>query len=681
MALSPPNALLCPSLPLLLVVLLHHLSMFHALTTNSFIYDDGFRPVNLTLTGESVITSSGVLQLTNRRGLWSVGHAFYHDPLQFKDPSDASNTTASFSTQFIFAIVSGIETLRGSGFTFAVAPSMLPNTTGGDYLGLVRNSSNGNFSNHVFAVEFDTVLGTWLRDINDNHVGVDINGVISDTSQTAAYCTDDGKNETIDLKSGKMIQAWVDYNANEKLLNVTLAPIPFSSKPIRPLISYSVDLYPVLLDFMYVGFTSGTSNSASDHYILAWSFTINGKSQDLDLSNLPKISKKEVPIWKSASFLPYTTAFTALFFIMLGIISYLVYRTRKLSDTVEVWEQDYPHRLPYREIFNATKGFSEKEVLGRGGFGSVYTGVLPSSRMQVAVKRVSHNGKQGLREFVSEVSSMGRLRHRNLVQLQGWCRRKEELLLVYEFMPNGSLDTFLFGEKERNLSWEERFKILNGIASGLLYLHEGWEQVVVHRDVKASNVLLDAQLNGKLGDFGLARLYEHGTDPQTTHIVGTVGYMAPELLITGKATASSDVFSFGAFLLEVACGRRPVEITRPSDEVLLMSWVFMCWKRGELLSVIDERLEMRYVKAEAELVLKLGVLCSQLKPEDRPNMRQVVQLLNGDVPLHEVPLENLIIEDDNDHDQLAVAYSSSDIHISRFCSSSQTEKSTDTSRK
>ncbi|XP_049932783.1 L-type lectin-domain containing receptor kinase IV.1-like [Nymphaea colorata] len=319
MALSPPNALLCASLPLplLLVVLLLHLSKFHALTTNSFIYDNGFRPVNLTLTGESVITSSGALQLTNRRGLWSMGHAFYHDPLQFKDPSDASNTTASFSTQFIFAIVSGIETLRGSGFTFAVAPSMLPNTTGGDYVGLVRNSSNGNFSNHVFAVEFDTVLGTWSRDISDNHVGVDINGVISDTSQTAAYLTDDGENETIDLKSGKMIQAWVDYNANEKLLNLTLAPIPFASKPIRPLISYFVDLYPVLLDVMYVGFTSGTSNSASGHYILAWSFTINGKSQDLDLSNLPKISKKEVPIWKSASFLPYTTAFTALFFIML----------------------------------------------------------------------------------------------------------------------------------------------------------------------------------------------------------------------------------------------------------------------------------------------------------------------------------------------------------------------------
>ncbi|XP_049932589.1 L-type lectin-domain containing receptor kinase SIT2-like [Nymphaea colorata] len=213
---------------------------------------------------------------------------------------------------------------------------------------------------------------------------------------------------------------------------------------------------------------------------------------------------------------------------MLGIISYLVFWTRKIPDTIEVWEQDYPHRLPYREIFKATNGFSEKEVLGRGGFGSVYNGVLPSSRMQVAAKRVSHNGKQGLQEFVSEVSSMG------------------------------SLDTFLFGKKERNLSWEERFKILKGIASGLLHLHEGWEQVVVHRDVKASNVLLDAQLNRKLGDFGLARLYEHGTDPETTHIVGALGYMAPELLITGKATTSSDVFSFGAFLLEVACGRRPV---------------------------------------------------------------------------------------------------------------------------
>ncbi|XP_031479801.1 L-type lectin-domain containing receptor kinase S.4-like [Nymphaea colorata] len=608
----------------------------------SFIYEDGFDEVNLTLTDEATITSSGALRLTDGHpALWGMGHAFYHVPLQFKHPPTSANTTSSFNTQFVFAIVSEIKFYGGNGLAFAVTPSMLSNTTGGDYLGLVKNSTNGDFSNHVFAVEFDTSLGTWLKDINGNHVGVDINGVISNTSQTAAYSTDGAKNESIDLKSGSLIKAWIDYDGSEKLINVTIAPVPYSSKPVRPLISYSVDLFPILLDLMYVGFTFGTSRFVSEHYILAWSFAINGKAQELDLSNLPRIRKKTTT---STRISVYSIAFTLF-----------VYRKKKLtSERVEDWERDDPHRLSYREIFKATKGFNEKEILGRGGFGSVYKGVLPSNGTEVAVKKVSHDRGQGLREFVSEVSSLGRLRHRNLVQLQGWCRRKGDLLLVYDFMPNGSLDTFLFGTKKRNLNWEERFRIIKGIASGLLYLHEGWEEVVVYRDVKASNVLLDAQLNGKLGDFGLARLYDHGTNPQTTNVVGTLGYMAPELPITGRATTSSDVFSFEVFLLEMAYGRRPVEPTRPSDEAVFLTWVNICRKKENLLCVMDEWLGMEFDKAEAELVLNLGVLCSQMSPEARPRMRQVVQFLNGsEVPLLE-NLQEVVIQNEPCYDQLVI---------------------------
>ncbi|KAK0604080.1 hypothetical protein LWI29_011795 [Acer saccharum] len=171
-----------------------------------------------------------------------------------------------------------------------------------------------------------------------------------------------------------------------------------------------------------------------------------------------------------------------------------------------------------------------------------------------------------MKQFVAEIVSMGRLRHRNLVQLRGYCRRKGELLLVYDYMPNGSLDKILYGSMRPNLNWFRRIRIVRGVACGLLYLHEEWEQVVLHRDIKSANVLLDADLNGKLGDFGLARLYDHGSNPQTTNLVGTIGYLAPELLRTGKATTSSDVFSFGAFMLEVACGRRPMEPGDPSAE-------------------------------------------------------------------------------------------------------------------
>jgi serine/threonine protein kinase len=174
------------------------------------------------------------------------------------------------------------------------------------------------------------------------------------------------------------------------------------------------------------------------------------------------------------------------------------------------------------------------------------------------------------------------------------------------------------------------------VASGLFYLHEEWEQVVVHRDVKASNVLLDGELNARLGDFGLARFYDRGSDPQTTHVVGTIGYIAPELTRSSKATTSIDVFAFGAFLLEVACGRRPIEPRWQTEDVILVDWVFSQWNRGEILGARDPNLGTDYVAEEVKLVLKLGLLCSNSELAARPSTRQVVQFLEGDVPLPEL---------------------------------------------
>ncbi|XBI96399.1 hypothetical protein VPH35_032688 [Triticum aestivum] len=167
----------------------------------------------------------------------------------------------------------------------------------------------------------------------------------------------------------------------------------------------------------------------------------------------------------------------------------------------------------------ATEGFHNKNLLGRGGFGKVYKSVLPVSKLQVAVKRVSHESKQGIKEFIAEVVSIGRLRHRNLVQLLGYCRRKDELSLVYEYMPNGSLEKYLYVEADKTtLDWAQRLQIIKGVASAIFYLHEKWEKVVIHRDIKASNVLLNDEMNGHLGDFGLARLYDRGTNLQTTRV-------------------------------------------------------------------------------------------------------------------------------------------------------------------
>ncbi|KAI9071791.1 hypothetical protein K1719_046237 [Acacia pycnantha] len=298
-------------------------------------------------------------------------------------------------------------------------------------------------------------------------------------------------------------------------------------------------------------FSSSTGAVTSFHYVLGWSFRVNGVAQNLDTSELPKLprlggNKQSMILLIGVPLM----SLGMLFLVILSIVYYINWK-KKFSEIVEEWEQDYgPQRIKYKDLYIATKGFKEKELLGSGGFGSVYKGTMPGSKIEVAVKKVSHGSQQGMREFIAEIVSIGRLRHRNLVSLLGYCRRKGELFLVYDFMSNGSLDKYLFKKPRVTLNWMQRFRIIKGVASGLCYLHEEWEQVVVHRDIKASNVLLDSELNGRLGDFGLARLYDHGTDPATTHVVGTLGYLAPEYTTTGRATTKSDVFAFGAFMLE-----------------------------------------------------------------------------------------------------------------------------------
>ena len=221
----------------------------------------------------------------------------------------------------------------------------------------------------------------------------------------------------------------------------------------------------------------------------------------------------------------------SLVLVAISGATYVIKRKRKFAELLEHWEVDYgPHRFKYKYLYIATKGFRDKELLDSGGFGRVYKGVLTTSEIEISVKKVSHESRQGMREFVAEIVSTGWLHHRNLVPLLGYCRRKGELLLVYDYMSNGSLDKYLFDQPQVTLSWSQRFQIIKGVASGLIYLHEGWDQVVIHRDVKASNVMLDCEQNGRLGDFGPARLYDHGTDPQTTHVVGTLGYLVPEHL-------------------------------------------------------------------------------------------------------------------------------------------------------
>ncbi|KAH9736057.1 L-type lectin-domain containing receptor kinase S.4 [Citrus sinensis] len=530
----------------------------------------GFKDLsnNLTLQGIAKIENNGILRLTNDTSR-KMGQAFYSSTLRFKN--SLNSNVFSFSTSFAIVIVPEYPRLGGHGLAFTISPSNDLNGLPSQYLGLLNSTDVGNFSNHLFAVEFDTVQDFEFQDINDNHIGIDINSMKSNASVEAAYYTDNSTKQDLSLKGGKAILAWVDYDSAQNILNVTVSPN--SSKPKIPILSFRVDLSPIFNEFMYVGFSASTA------------------------------------------------------------IIYIIKKIKN-AEVIEDWELEVgPQRYSYQELKQATNNFSAKQLLGHGGFGQVYKGTLHNSKTEVAVKRISNESKQGVREFVSEIATIGRLRHRNLVQLVGWCRRKGDLLLVYDFMANGSLDSFLFDEPKAVLNWEQRFKIIKGVASGLLYLHEGYEQVVIHRDVKASNVLLDSELNGKLGDFGLAKLYEHGTNPATTRVVGTLGYLAPETPRTGKSSESSDVFAFGALLLEVACGRRPIETRALPEELVLVDWVWGKYREGRVLEVIDPKLNAEYDQSQVLMVLKLGLLCSNNSPAARPTMRQVVRCLEGELEL------------------------------------------------
>uniref|UniRef100_J3MID3 non-specific serine/threonine protein kinase n=1 Tax=Oryza brachyantha TaxID=4533 RepID=J3MID3_ORYBR len=597
---------------------------------------------NLALDGAATITPEGLLQLTDKVANIQ-GHAFYPTPFQFK--KQPNGTVQSFSVAFVFGIFSPYPDASTDGMAFVVAPNKsFPGASSAQYLGLLNSSNNNNTSNNMFAVEIDTAQNNEMNDIDSYHIGVDINSLISEKSHPIGFYDDKHggvfKNLTLECSNCKRFQVWVDYNGETTQINITLAPIKVQAKPTRPLLSVIFNLSTVLTDKAYIGFSAATGPITSRYYVIGWSFAMNAPAPAIKIARLPRLPcPRDNSLQKILKItLPIVNA--ALIF---AIIILLVRRQQRYAELREDWEVEFgPHRFSYKDLHNATEGFKSKHILGTGGFGKVYKGVLRKSKMEVAVKKVSHGSNQGMKEFISEVVSIGHLRHRNLVQLLGYCRRKGELLLVYDYMSNGSLDKYLYGEDNKPvLDWTQRMQIIKDVASGLFYLHEKWDKVVIHRDIKASNVLLDSEMNARLGDFGLARLYDHGTNPQTTHLVGTMGFIAPELARTGKASPLTDVFAFGTFLLEVTCGRWPVSNSAHHGRKMLVDWVLQHWHRGSLLETVDPKLHGIYNDDEVCLVLTLGLMCSHPIPNARPIMRQIMQYLDGDAPLPEFTPANL----------------------------------------
>ncbi|KAK8959012.1 putative LRR receptor-like serine/threonine-protein kinase [Platanthera guangdongensis] len=298
------------------------------------------------------------------------------------------------------------------------------------------------------------------------------------------------------------------------------------------------------------------------------------------------------------------------------------------------------HDLPIglfqlRQLKAATRNFHPSNKIGEGGFGPVYKGFL-SDGTTIAVKQLSARSKQGDREFVNEIGTISALQHPNLVKLYGCCIEANQLLLVYEYLENNSLSRALFGtdpHSEIHLDWPTRCRICLDIARGLQYLHEESRLKIVHRDIKASNVLLDEYLNAKISDFGLAKLYEDDKTHISTKIAGTVGYMAPEYAMRGHLSAKADVYSFGVVALEIVTGKSNTSYRPKEDFVYLLDWACVLQERGNLLELVDIKLGSEYSEEEAILLLNVALLCTNASPSLRPTMSIVVSLLERRTPI------------------------------------------------
>ncbi|KAF8409420.1 hypothetical protein HHK36_005496 [Tetracentron sinense] len=279
----------------------------------------------------------------------------------------------------------------------------------------------------------------------------------------------------------------------------------------------------------------------------------------------------------------------------------------------------------------ATNNFSYASKIGEGGFGPVYKGVLETGQ-EVAVKRLSKSSGQGLEEFKNEVILIAKLQHRNLVRLLGCCIQGEERMLIYEYMPNKSLDYFIFDQTRSTLlPWHKRFDIIMGIARGLLYLHQDSRLRIIHRDLKTSNILLDREMNSKISDFGIARIFGGDqSEARTKRVIGTYGYMSPEYAIDGKFSVKSDVFSFGTLVLEIVNGKKNRGFNHADHDHNLLGHAWLQWKEDKVLELVDAAMEDSYVVSQVMKCIQVGLLCVQKYPEDRPIMSSVVVMLSNE---------------------------------------------------
>ncbi|XVE60160.1 hypothetical protein DITRI_Ditri05aG0105500 [Diplodiscus trichospermus] len=614
-------------------------------------------PKNITLYGSASFRNNGISLTHETTCLPSsspsdIGRALYVHPIRFLDLK--IKAAASFSSHFSFSIIPNSACPFGDGIVFLITSNADSFSFSNGYMGLPRLDLNSQDS--YFAVEFDTSFNPSLGDINGNHIGVDVNTVVSLASVDAV-------SEGVDLKSGKKITAWIEYMDSTKLIRIWVSHS--STKPPSPVLVAQVDLSKQFKEYMHVGFSASSVQGSGMHIVDHWRFrtfrtyrpTVNpvdvtGEgycficSPEDSSTNSPNVygpRKRNLKVGNMAVVLG-CLAVTVVLVIAIPVVCFFVVRkkmgagrrTKRAKAGVQM--NNVPTRWSLAEIKSATMGFHRNRIVGEGASAVVYKGYVPSGGA-VAVKRFDQSNRKAFTRnpFTTEFDTMaGSLKHKNLVQLQGWCSEGSELVLVYEYLPNGSLDRLLHRNLDSStfLCWSLRLKIVLGVASALTYLHEECQRQIIHRDVKTCNIMLDDEFNAKLGDFGLAEVYEHScASREATIPAGTIGYLAPEYVYCGVPTVKTDVYSFGVVVLEVATGKRPVD----EDGTVLVDWVWDLWLNKKLIEAADSRLSGRYNTLEMERTLKVGLCCVHPNHEKRPTVKEAARILRGEAALPLLP--------------------------------------------
>ncbi|XP_047342178.1 cysteine-rich receptor-like protein kinase 43 [Impatiens glandulifera] len=298
------------------------------------------------------------------------------------------------------------------------------------------------------------------------------------------------------------------------------------------------------------------------------------------------------------------------------------------DDELERFASQENKQFSFETLVSATRNFHSDHKLGQGGFGPVYKGKLNDGR-DIAVKRLAITSTQGGAEFMNEAKLLSRIQHRNVVNLLGYCLHDSEKLLVYEYVANESLDKFLFNPAKQNvLDWRRRYNIISAVAKGLHYLHVDAHESIIHRDIKASNILLDDKWVPKISDFGMARLFPGDQTHVNTRVAGTDGYMAPEYLMHGRLTVKADVFSFGVVVLELISGRKNTSFEHNLEFQNLLEWVYKMYKKGKTMEIMDTTLAKTAIADQVVHCILIGLLCVQADLIKRPTMHQVVLMLS-----------------------------------------------------